>query len=481
MPVLRRVVFYLFFLAYLIVCPLTILYAFGVIFTPEAANGVLRTGLISVSTIPPAARIYIEQRRFTQTTPAILKDLRPGEYHIRLVNDGCQPWSGLVRVKAGLATALEDVFLPPTTWDVHEHAPEPVSELLAVPETSRFLVRQGRRLGELLVYHEKDQRLEPLVSQGSPWAKARLQSSWLVSGSEAALFRVRMPAGERFVWIAVGDRHHRPDDLTDLFVHDPTEVLWDADHPEILWNIHPDGVDRINRATRSVTPLVVERALGYGMFRGRLSVLTPQYAWIELTRDGPEPQVRDAELFRDPALLDLQGPIRWQIVNEQLMFLLDRRGVLWNRTPLARLAERDVQDVRVHPSGDFLLIRQRHRLGIVDLVRLQDEKADGPIIRWMTEHDAPIRDAFWVADGTYVLFRDDRRVLLVHLWRTSEGEAVPLVEIKRGTEVAWGKAQGRVYFLDAQTSRLSSIAVMPQRWPTPPMHEGPSSSETLSP
>ncbi len=54
---LRKILFYLCALLYLISCPLTILYALGYGVQPGAQRGLVKTGVISLATLPPGAPV----------------------------------------------------------------------------------------------------------------------------------------------------------------------------------------------------------------------------------------------------------------------------------------------------------------------------------------------------------------------------------------------------------------------------------------
>ena len=59
MLILRKIVFYIFALFYIVFCPLVVLYAFGYIFKPQSEEVVVKTGIIYLSTAPAGASIYV--------------------------------------------------------------------------------------------------------------------------------------------------------------------------------------------------------------------------------------------------------------------------------------------------------------------------------------------------------------------------------------------------------------------------------------
>ena len=106
---LRKILFYLLTALYFVLCPLTILYALGYLFSPGTGQGIVKTGLISLSSAPPNASVYLENRRYTQKTPTVLRDLLPGNYSVKLVLKDHEPWVQTVPVEAKKATVLVEV------------------------------------------------------------------------------------------------------------------------------------------------------------------------------------------------------------------------------------------------------------------------------------------------------------------------------------------------------------------------------------
>ena len=96
MILLRRILFYLFFIAYLVICPLIILYAFGYILQPNSERGMVKTGLISLASVPPGANVYIENKRYLSRTPTVIRDLIPGDYYVSMYLKDYQPASQVI-------------------------------------------------------------------------------------------------------------------------------------------------------------------------------------------------------------------------------------------------------------------------------------------------------------------------------------------------------------------------------------------------
>src|SRR6185295_5412464 len=108
MIIFRRILFYLFTLAYLIICPALILYSLGIIFKPTTQS-LEKTGVIYISTVPSDADIYINKKLFKDHTPALISGLLPGNYLLHVTKEGYNDWQKIIPVREQKSTSLENV------------------------------------------------------------------------------------------------------------------------------------------------------------------------------------------------------------------------------------------------------------------------------------------------------------------------------------------------------------------------------------
>jgi hypothetical protein len=105
----------IFFLIFIIISPIVVLYAKGDIFT----NGwnILETGGMYVTEAPVGSNIFLNSKSQTSTSffsrDILIKNLRPGTYHVLVQKDGYNAWSNTLMVKNNLVVAA-DVFMLPT-------------------------------------------------------------------------------------------------------------------------------------------------------------------------------------------------------------------------------------------------------------------------------------------------------------------------------------------------------------------------------
>lgn len=125
----RKILFYIFILAFLVITPLTILYAQGyriqLSWPPKWDQALQKTGMLSLETAPAGAKVYIDGEPQTSLadkffsdpenshirTPAQIKYLLPGEYQVTLEKDGYWEWEKRMEVKPGKQTKAENITL----------------------------------------------------------------------------------------------------------------------------------------------------------------------------------------------------------------------------------------------------------------------------------------------------------------------------------------------------------------------------------
>ena len=106
----RKKLFYVFTGIYVIGCPILILYAIGFWFKPSTGD-FLETGVISLSTNPSGASIYLNNKKVNSKTPTVIRSLPPGEYFLLMRLKEYEDYKTRVRVDKGKAVVLEEIKL----------------------------------------------------------------------------------------------------------------------------------------------------------------------------------------------------------------------------------------------------------------------------------------------------------------------------------------------------------------------------------
>jgi hypothetical protein len=126
----RKLLFFLFILLFAFLAPLVIFYASGYrinwTWPPNLGQTFQKTGMLVLETEPEGAEIYIDGKLKKNLlnniipsadkdkivkTPAKLKYMAPGKYHVLLKKDGYWPWEKEVEIMPGKQTKIEDIIL----------------------------------------------------------------------------------------------------------------------------------------------------------------------------------------------------------------------------------------------------------------------------------------------------------------------------------------------------------------------------------
>lgn len=107
----RRIIFYLFLIAFIVLAPLIILYARGYSFDWEEKI-IVDTGGIYLKTYPSRAEIYVNDKPKGKTNKFIRR-LIPKTYEIKITKEDYHPWQKELIVESGLVAKADDILLVP--------------------------------------------------------------------------------------------------------------------------------------------------------------------------------------------------------------------------------------------------------------------------------------------------------------------------------------------------------------------------------
>lgn len=106
----RRLFFYFYLAVFLLAAPAVVLYTMGYRFNFTTGR-LVQTGALSVSSIPKAATVWLDDQKLDQSTPTVVNRFLPGTYHLRLAKDGYKPWEREVEIKSRQTTIVDNAVL----------------------------------------------------------------------------------------------------------------------------------------------------------------------------------------------------------------------------------------------------------------------------------------------------------------------------------------------------------------------------------
>ena len=106
---LRRFYYSIVIVAFVIIAPILVLYATG--YRYDFESGAYKTGVLSTTTHPKRSQVYLNEKLVAKKTPAVIENLKPGEYQLTIKKDGFWSWQKNVNVISSQATVLENITL----------------------------------------------------------------------------------------------------------------------------------------------------------------------------------------------------------------------------------------------------------------------------------------------------------------------------------------------------------------------------------
>jgi hypothetical protein len=432
--------------AYLVLCPVIVLYGLGYFYSPGEGKNLVKTGLISVATLPPGASIVLKGRRLEEKTPAQVRNLLPGNYPLLVELPGHRPWSGLVPVEVERATVLEKILLPKTYPPTEKILPGAFSELLPHEGGPFFLLSKGSRAADLSVFDWKTGGLRPLLPKASVFGSSAVVSVFTSKGSARVLLWLRaQDRSDAFLWTRLSAAATEPADLTKLFAEKPERVEWDAEDEDVLVQCAAGGsLSRIHVPSASVNPQFAEGTRGFGFAGRKIWVLGADRVLRRFGEEhGPGEIVADDSFLAPVFAEDVFYRIR-PLPKGHVLFWGSDGSLLVNRFPYV-LASGEILGVASDGPPEKALVWTHGAVGVLDLAR-----PAGPRLRWIYKSGRRITEAWWVYDGSHVLFRDGERLLLIETPEWGRPHLEELAHaVQRGPAVFYSDEAAEVFYLGA--------------------------------
>ncbi|MGB2706178.1 MAG: PEGA domain-containing protein [Candidatus Omnitrophota bacterium] len=465
MLILRKIVFYIFVLVYLVLCPLIILYSLGYIFKPEAEEHIVKTGIIYLSTLPAGASIYVNGEVAENTTPAMLDKFLPGEYDIKIFLENYEVWRDTLPVKAGEATALGKILLVPRKRKTEALLAGNFEDLTALPGTQFLLLAKGASAGDYAVYDCKGKNKTPLIPAGSQYADCRILSLFTARESSSLLgWLVTKDKRELFLWFSLSGKEPDLSDITDLFPKEPRWVMWDAADENNIFTFQENSVNRLDVKAKALYPGFAQEARGAGVAEKLVYILAVDNTLSSMNYEKKnvnkilEDKKLAASIFGDSGVFRIIP-----FLKSIILFRGEKDELLANRLPY-RFIEKGVKGIEFDKPRERVLLWQKDRVGILDFsTEVTGDVAfeEGPRLNWIFTGGKNIKEAFWVYEASHVLFRDGSDVYLIELQPYGEPHLDRVLRVKEKTAIVYSEETGLLYYLDASNGSLASAEIVP--------------------
>lgn len=454
MKIFRRVVFFLFAAAFLIGAPRLVFYALGVSYKSGSQSGLVKTGLIYLSSTPPGASIFIGGRPYRESTPAMIRDLQPGAYSVRLDLKNHFSWNGVVPVGAGKAAVLGHILLRPKKPEWKTLLRDDFSELFAVSETNYILLRH--QSGELRVYDRREKGTRPLFS-GKETRDFRLRSVHFVAGGKTVLLEGGEERQPEWVWTRLDS-----DQAKKTILHgipDADRIFWDPGENRQIFALKENTVSRFD-LRRPANPPQTWPVAGFAARNNRA------YFLQEDTLAAADLNGKNVRILeKDPALkeeVDRAGFYEIFPLAGDVMLFLNSKGRLAVNHPLRVLMQEGVRGFDYDAKARKVLVWTKNTLAVIQFPETETEKSIPIQPRTVYGSGDDIRRAWWAHSGSHVVFQDGQSVYLKNTESFSDQPAEEILQTKGRSLAHYSEDSGEVFYLDRNTGNLMALEVIPK-------------------
>ena len=341
-------------------------------------------------------------------------------------------------MEAGKATVLERILLEPEEKKREVFLSDAFEDIVPIAGSRFFLVAKTPQLRSVFVFDWKDEKVWPLLPDGSSLGNMKISSSSTIQESPALFIRADSIDGDKFLWALLKGKETKVQDLTDLFLEAPEQVEWDPADKKYLFSFQNGYLNRLDVTSHLLQPHFLENIRGFGLFGKKAFVLRNDFTFEQIDLDGK----KEKALFQDPvlgqSLFGESGFYQIKVFSDDIILFLGEDGeLLANRLPY-RFVAKGTLGLEFHPKSKRVLVWKKDAIGIIDFSKERGEGnvfEAGPKVVWAFRQGEKIEQAFWVYEGSHILFRDKNKVFLLELETYGKPHLYELIEVKHKSSV----------------------------------------------
>jgi hypothetical protein len=460
MLLVRRILFVIFAVAYLIVCPLLILYSFGYVYDPLGEE-VARTGIVSLSTVPEGADIFLEGSRFVHQTPASVGKLLAGDYHITLKKKGYQPWTHWFTVEPGKAVKFDNILLVPYQWPVKSVSGQSYRQLIPLGEGRRlFLASAGSKLGSFFIY-DRDGTASRLVPSSSTFSTLGVNRIYHTGAGDSLLVSGGVFWDRKTLYLNLDAAEPNVTDVTDIIEGEPLFVMRNGG--EQIYMLHGNCASRADIKTKRLHSCELENIRGLGLYGKWLYVVDANGT---LFRESVEPnkvEVLAQGSGLSKRLFGRSDFYRITVEDNGIIFFLGSDGDFVASVPPYNIASVGIRNFSLSRNGNLLLYWSKDSIKVVDFSvqpnrSVFDERFR---IKPVYEKGRDIRQCFWAYDDSHILFSDAHSVYVVEIEPQGASHVDQICNILRDSDVFYDRSKGCLYYLEEDKGALERLQIFP--------------------
>ncbi|EKD33171.1 MAG: hypothetical protein ACD_76C00078G0008 [uncultured bacterium] len=394
-----RLMLYITFVSlFLITAPLIVLYTAGYTFNFSSGKFV-QTGLFTISTEPRGALIFINSKLQKQRTNALIKNLAPGEYSVRLEKTGYHAWEKRLPIRSKETTPIENILL--------FLASEPIIKLEA--KLSSIAKDAG---SSTFVFSADNGTTEDIIAYANNtfitigrYAKTDGETKLIVS-KNGTWVAIKLAENNQDKWIAVKqEEKNKTIDISGIVDGKIFEFYSDPVEPGIFYAITKENLWKIDAENNSAEILLNEPVAGYSSQTG-ITIARNQNGRSEIIR---VEQQNETPLAILPAWANEFASARGQylVVRDKEQSHIAVIDTLSQSEPILLQTSASISEWASDPSDTRLLYSDGFEIHIYDPRTHTDEL--------VTRSSELFQDIVWHPSGTFVITAQGGNIQAIEL------------------------------------------------------------------
>ncbi len=439
---IRRLIYLLFIVIFVTITPLIIIYSAGYKFSQYGLK-LEKTGIFILDSKPRGAKIYLDgivqqsfwgkifnEKNSFITTPAKIKNLRPGEYNIKIELPDYQPWQKKLTIYSGASTYAEDINLFKIDLPVII-LPEIILKIAQSPDKNYLAVLTDKKL---TIYNQETEEVKQIFLKNS----ASPNFSWAPSSKKVLL--------EKQI---INIENLATNDIKNFNISENYLVSWDLNNDDILYYTD-NNIYSYEISTKNFKKIIAGQKFNNFLIKD-------DYAYLINNMPGSSNlniiQISSGQLMRS---INLPGSNKYNFINtnNNLLNLYDsQHQILYLIDPLATIYYPLIETINNIKyanwvSADRLLYGNDFEIWYLDLAAKNKTL--------ITRISQKINDIIWHPSNNFVLYFTDQAIYSVELDQREKRNINELIKLENILQPSLNK-NGSLLFFQAKIGNQAGL------------------------
>lgn len=469
---IRRLLFFLAIIGFLIITPLIVLYAYGFRYDFEQRR-ITQVGMITVKSIPRTVDIFINDKLRARRTYARIRDLMPKDYAVKLQKDGYTAWEKKLTVEPGTVTAIKHARLFLVEPEIKQLTTLGINDYLLSPDATKiaYTISSGDEAGLWLLDLASGNTSKLFPKSKEEFVKVLngltfSDIKWSPD-SEKVLFHYKTKSLEEETEPIQLTYHiiintSRPSEVTfleDLFKFEMEKVRWGPNPNEVFWlnqgNLYSIKLDR-----KTLSPVLASQVLDFAIVEQDVYYVTealnvtentenlkPTFQLTKKNLSNLEEKIiadlsdLDAEEFCE--ILAGEKRVALRLGKDQTLYILDKENELQKIADKTEKVMWDSLQNKLLYQNDYeiFVVRFFDEDFEVELEEVQHEL--------ITRYSEKIQDCLWYPEYQHIVFVVKNTIKIIELDGRDKRNVYEIGKVNiDDPKVACGLKEKVVYFMD---------------------------------